>query len=90
LCRELLFNEYIPKKSKRSISEHDVRTVSEKSLRGIKNGNLLALATAEFDVFITEDQNMGYQQNLDLLPLYIVVFEATAIDLKISSRLLIS
>ena len=31
---------------------------------GIKNGDLLKLAEAEFDLFITSDQNLRYQQNL--------------------------
>jgi hypothetical protein len=31
---------------------------------GIKNGMLLTLAEAEFDVFITVDRNLSFQQNL--------------------------
>jgi predicted nuclease of predicted toxin-antitoxin system len=79
---KLLFDECVPKKLKRAIMEHEVLTVSEMSWRGVKNGKLLALAASEFDVFITVDQNMGYQQNLDLLPLPIIVLEATSNRLK--------
>lgn len=39
-------------------------TVQEMGWAGIKNGELLKLATAEFDVFITSDKNLCYQQNL--------------------------
>jgi len=31
---------------------------------GIKNGELLRLAEGQFDLFITSDQNLRYQQNL--------------------------
>jgi Domain of unknown function (DUF5615) len=79
---KLLSDECVPKKLKRAITEHEVLTVSEMSWRGVKNGKLLALAASEFDVFITVDQNMGYQQNLDLLPLPIIVLEATSNRLK--------
>jgi predicted nuclease of predicted toxin-antitoxin system len=79
---KLLFDECVPKKLKRAINEHEVLTVSEMSWRGVKNGKLLALAAHEFDVFVTVDQNMGYQQNLDLLPLPIIVLEATSNRLK--------
>jgi hypothetical protein len=37
---------------------------SRKSWGGIKNGDLLQRAEGEFDLFITSDQNIRYQQNL--------------------------
>jgi hypothetical protein len=42
----------------------DVRTVAERGWAGISNGQLLALASAEFDVFITLDRNLPFQQHL--------------------------
>lgn len=39
-------------------------TVQDLGWGGIKNGELLQRAEAEFDLFITSDQNIGYQQNL--------------------------
>ena len=40
---------------------------------GIKNGKLLALAAGEFDVLLTADKGMEYQQNLSALPVSILV-----------------
>lgn len=50
--------------------------MSEMGWRGVKNGKLLALAASDFDVFLTADQNLGYQQNLKSLPVAVVVLEA--------------
>jgi predicted nuclease of predicted toxin-antitoxin system len=73
---KLLLDESLPKKLKQSLVEHEVFTVSEMGWRGVKNGKLLALAAADFDVFLTADQNLGYQQNLKSLPVAVVVLEA--------------
>jgi len=45
-------------------SGHDCTSVQRRGWRGTKNGALLALAVNEFDLFITSDQNIRYQQNL--------------------------
>lgn len=39
----------------------------------IKNGELLALAAAQFEVFVTVDRNLAFQQNISSLPLAVVV-----------------
>ena len=43
---------------------------------GIKNGKLLALAATKFDVFLTSDKNIEFQQNLADLPRAILVVVA--------------
>jgi len=43
---------------------HQCRTAQEQGWTGIKNGQLLKLAEENFDLFITSDQNLQYQQNL--------------------------
>jgi hypothetical protein len=43
---------------------------------GIKNGRLLKLASQEFDVFMTADQNLEHQQNLTTLPVAIIILVA--------------
>jgi hypothetical protein len=45
-------------------SSHDCTNVQKRGWKGIKNGTLLALASGEFDLFVTSDQNIRYQQNL--------------------------
>ena len=43
---------------------HECRTAQQQGWGGIKNGRLLQLSEGEFDLFITSDQNLRYQQNL--------------------------
>lgn len=45
---------------------------------GIKNGQLLTLAEAEFDVFITVDRNLSFQQNLPLFNIAVIVLQAAS------------
>jgi hypothetical protein len=46
------------------LSNHSCTSVQARGWGGIKNGDLLQRAEAEFDLFITSDQNIRYQQNL--------------------------
>ena len=48
---------------------------------GIKNGRLLALAQAQFEVFITGDRNLAFQQNLTQFSVAVVVVHAESIRL---------
>lgn len=63
----LLLDESVPNRFRRSLPNHEVRTVVEMGWSGVKNGKLLALAANEFDAFITVDKNLPYQQNLTTL-----------------------
>jgi hypothetical protein len=45
-------------------------------LDGIKNGALLTLASDNFDVFVTVDRNLSFQQNLDVFSIAVVVLQA--------------
>ena len=45
---------------------------------GVKNGALLALAEQDFDVFITVDRNLAFQQNLPKFNLAVLVLHATS------------
>ena len=53
---------------------------TETGWKGIKNGELLALAAKEFDLFIRSDQSIRYQQNL--LRSTIAVLELSTNDLR--------
>ncbi len=44
--------------------EHEVSSVKDLGLAGIKNGELLKVIEGQFDVFLTADKNLRYQQNL--------------------------
>ena len=73
---KLLLNESLPKRLRTLLPSHEVSTVALQGLAGIKNGTLLRLAAEHFDAFLAADQNLGYQQNLKLLALSVVVLEA--------------
>ena len=42
----------------------------------IENGELLALASQQFDVFVTVDRNLSFQQNLGSLSIAVIVLQA--------------
>ncbi|WP_025032426.1 DUF5615 family PIN-like protein [Bradyrhizobium sp. DOA9] len=57
----------------RDILGQEVRTARQMGWTTIKNGELLALAAASFDVFITVDRNLSFQQNLSAHRIAILV-----------------
>ena len=61
---KILLDECAPRVVKRRLPSRNVSAVQEMGWAGTKNGALLALAEAQFDVFITTDKNLRYQQNL--------------------------
>jgi predicted nuclease of predicted toxin-antitoxin system len=69
----LLLDECMPHRLKREFVGHDVKTVREAGFAGLKNGALLRAANASFDVLITVDRNMPYQQNLRGLNIAIMI-----------------
>ena len=79
---KVLLDECTPRKLRRELAEHDVRTVTEQGWSGVKNGKLLALAEAEFDVFLTVDQNLRYQQNLKSFNIGVILLVARNNRLK--------
>jgi hypothetical protein len=60
----ILLDECVPWPMHKLLSGHSCSTVQGKDWGGIKNGDLLQRAEGEFDLFITSDQNIHYQQNL--------------------------
>lgn len=72
----LLFDESLPWRLARLLEGHTVESVQRAGWAGIKNGELLKLAASRFDAFITADQNIQYQQNLNALPLTVYVLAA--------------
>lgn len=61
---KILLDECVPWPMHRLLAGHECQTAQQCGWGGIKNGNLLQLAEKEFDLFITSDQNLRYQQNL--------------------------
>ena len=62
---------------------HEVSTVCEMGWSGIKNGKLMALCVENgFDILLTIDKNLQYQQNLIKFAIAIVIFNSTSADIS--------
>ena len=72
----ILLDECFPKKLKREFAGHDVRMVQEMGWRGKDNGALLSAAAQEFEVFVTVDQNIPYQQDLNQFEIGVIILRA--------------
>ena len=73
----ILLDECLPRRLKQGFgSEHEVTTVPERGWAGKQNGELLTLATREFEVFITVDTGVEFQQNLRSSSLTVVLLRA--------------
>lgn len=73
--KRVLFDENMPRKLRRDLPELHVRTAQEEGWGAFRNGDLLRRAAAAFDVLVTIDQRMRYQQNVAKLDIGIVVIE---------------
>jgi hypothetical protein len=54
----------------------EVRTVADQGWGGITNGQLLSRAAAEFDVFVTVDRNLPFQQHLPKFDIAVILLRA--------------
>ena len=61
---KILLDECVPWPIHKVMTDHVCATAQQRGWGGKKNGDLLRLAENEFDLFITSDQNIRYQQNL--------------------------
>jgi hypothetical protein len=73
---KVVINECVDRRLAGDIVGHDVRTASQMGWTTIKDRELLALATGRFDVFVTVDRNLSFQQNLAPLPISVFVLYA--------------
>ena len=70
----VLFDQATPLPIRAWLRDHEVRTATQQGWATLKNGELLATAEAAgFDVLLTTDKNMKYQQNLAIRKISIVV-----------------
>jgi predicted nuclease of predicted toxin-antitoxin system len=73
----VLLDEQLPRHLAREIGGHDVSTVQQRGWAGLKNGELLRAAAAEgFEILVTADRNLQFQQNLSRTVLGIVLLVA--------------
>ena len=79
----VLLDEQLPRHLARDLTGHQVRTVQQEGWAGLKNGELLQRAAdSGFEVFVTADQNLAFQQNLARARLGVVVLAAPSTALE--------
>jgi hypothetical protein len=79
----ILIDECIDERFRNSLTGHDCQTARYAGLAGLKNGDLLKAAVAgQFDVFLTVDQGIEYQQNLTGRKIAIIIFRAKSNRLR--------
>lgn len=72
----VLLDECLPRRLKREFAGHDTRTAPEMGWASKRNGELLGLAVGQFDVFLTADRNLSYEQDLSSFDIAVVVLVA--------------
>ncbi|MGD1018192.1 MAG: hypothetical protein ABSA12_02620 [Verrucomicrobiia bacterium] len=74
---KILFDQGTPVPLRHSLTAHSVATAFEVGWSQLENGELLAMAEGKFDLLVTTDQNLRYQQNLQGRRLAILVLPTT-------------
>jgi predicted nuclease of predicted toxin-antitoxin system len=73
----VLLDEQLPRHLARELRGHEVNTVQQKGWAGLRNGELLRCAAdAGFEVFVTADRNLEFQQNLSQTRLGVILLIA--------------
>ena len=80
---KLLFDECVVHDLKRDLAGHEVSTVLEAGFGGLENGQLLRAATGKYDVLITVDRNLPFQQNPGSLQIAVLISSRQALHTQI-------
>jgi hypothetical protein len=72
----ILFDNNVPRKLRNHLRPHQVTLAKEKGWAAFKNGELLSRAASEFEVLITVDANLPYQQHIIQYQLAVIVLRA--------------
>lgn len=73
---KIILDECLPRRLVRDLQPHFVTTVPREGWASIKNGALLKLIIPDFDIFITIDNNLVHQQNMQGVDLCIITIHA--------------
>ena len=79
----VLLDECVPRALREQLPGHEVKTVAESGWSGVKNGELLRLAAQRYDVLITVDRNLEYQQNFLGAEIAVIVIHAPSNDIAV-------
>ena len=76
----ILIDESLPRYMLHVLQGYNASTVQYMGWSGIKNGVLLNLAEGQFDVFLTADKNLRYQQNFVDRRIALIVFPSNKLS----------
>lgn len=86
---KVLLDECVTRKLKSRLTNHEVYTVTDMQWNGLKNGMLMSAAIGEsFDMLLTIDKNLEFQQNLKKHNIIVVVFDVMQNNVKLYEPLL--
>jgi len=71
--KRVLLDENLPRKLRRDLPDFAVRTVQEENWTSLANGELLGRAQDRFDILLTADRRLQFQQNLSRFNMGVVV-----------------
>jgi hypothetical protein len=85
----VLFDTYVPQPLRKSLPGHTIKTAQEMGWDRLRNGELIRMAEGSFDVLITSDQKLKYQQNLSGRAIGIIVLPTNHLRavLKLASKI---
>ncbi len=78
----ILLDECVDWRLSRDILDHEVKTARQMGWSSIVNGDLPTLAAAEFDVFVTVDRKLAFQQHVPSFTIAVIVLRARSNPLK--------
>ena len=82
---KILLDECVNQRPAPDFIGHEVSTVKRMGWKSKQNGELLTLAAKSFEVFVTTDRNLSFQQNVQRFDIVVVVMTAKTnrlIDLR--------
>lgn len=77
---KILIDESLPRYTLQIVQGYEAYTVQYMGWSGIKNGELLSRAEGQFDIFLTADKNLRYQQNLIGRTIALIVFPSNKLS----------
>jgi uncharacterized protein DUF5615 len=72
----VLLDECVDWRLGRELGDHDIKTARQMGWAAIRNGELLNLASHEFNAFVTVDRNLSFQQKLGSFSIAVLVLHA--------------
>src|ERR1035437_1149746 len=79
----VLLDECFPRALRVELPGHEIATVAEAGWAGVKNGALLQLAATRFELLLTVDRNLEYQQNFSNLTIAVIVVDSPSNDVEV-------